>query len=215
MEMGQSSAGHPWQVSFVTVYRPPNPDAMRLGSARASDVPMLGSTVRVGSEVGEYLVQAMSFKQPANEPNVRKRQATEPIHISEDDSDVSVPCFLVEEATNGVAIPYSIFVIQKLLQCAVGNVKSAKKIRSGAILLEVESKHMATRALAMTNWLETEIKVSAHRSLNSSRGVIRCRDFRECQDERCSTHFGLKESPRSDVSWLKRELHQSQQTLSF
>jgi len=34
----------------------------------------------------------------------------------------------------------------------------------------------------MTTWVDTEIKVSLHRSLNSSRGVIRCRDFRDCDD---------------------------------
>ena len=55
MVRGQSSVGHAWQVSLVTVYLPLNPDVKRLGSARASDAPMLGSTVRVGSEVDETL----------------------------------------------------------------------------------------------------------------------------------------------------------------
>ena len=183
MDKSQSSVGHAWQVSSVTVYRPPNPDVKRLGSARASDVPMLGSTVRVGSEVDETQNQTMSVNQTTTEPDQRKRQATEPIHSYEDDADESSARFSVVEATCGSPISYSIFTIQKLLQCAVGTVKSAKKIRSGAVLIEVDSKRMAKRALDMTNWLDTEIKVSPHRSLNCSRGVIRCRDFKDCADD--------------------------------
>jgi hypothetical protein len=55
MDRGQSSVGHAWQVSSVTVYLPLSPDVKRLGSARASDAPVLGPTVRVGSEVDETL----------------------------------------------------------------------------------------------------------------------------------------------------------------
>ena len=108
---------------------------------------MLGSTVRVGSEVDETQNQTMSANQTTTEPNQRKRQATEPIYSYEDDADESFPRFLVVEATSGSPISYSIFTIQKLLQCAVGTVKSAKKIRYGAVLIEVDSKHMAKRAL--------------------------------------------------------------------
>jgi len=41
---------------------------------------------------------------------------------------------------------------------------------------------MAKRVMSMTTWVDTEIKVSPHRSLNSSRGVVRCCDFRDCAD---------------------------------
>jgi len=75
----------------------------------------------------------------------------------------------VVETTDFIPIKLSIFTIQKILQCAVRNVKSAKKLRSGAVLVEVDSKPMVKRALSMTTWLDTEIKVIPHRSLNSSR----------------------------------------------
>jgi len=39
----------------------------------------------------------------------------------------------------------------------------------------------------MTTWLDTEIKVTQHRSLNSSRGIIRYCDFRDCDDKTAST----------------------------
>ena len=72
---------------------------------------------------------------------------------------------------------------RKVIQMAVGNIKTAKKLRNGSVLLEVSSKVQADRALAMTNWIDTPVKVTAHRSLNSSKGVIRCREFRDCEDD--------------------------------
>jgi hypothetical protein len=54
---------------------------------------------------------------------------------------------------------YSIFAIQKLLKCAVGDVKSPKKLRNGAVLIEVTSKAQADKALKMTNWIDVQVKV--------------------------------------------------------
>jgi hypothetical protein len=51
--MDQSSVGHSWQVFNVRVCRSLNSDAKRLGSARASDAPLLDRTVTVGSENDE------------------------------------------------------------------------------------------------------------------------------------------------------------------
>jgi len=64
-----------------------------------------------------------------------------------------------------------------------------KQLRSGVVLVEVVSKPMAKRALSMTTWLDTETRVTPHIYviisiyLNSSRSVIRCRDFRDCDDD--------------------------------
>ena len=96
--------------------------------------------------------------QPEPNEKSKKRKSTDPIHLSEDDSDVLFPHFLVVETTNETPIGFSIFTIQKILQCAVGNVKSAKKLRNGVVLFEVDSKQMATRALAMTNWLNIDLR---------------------------------------------------------
>jgi len=51
--MDQSSVEHSWQVFNVRVYRSLNSDVKRLGSARASDAPLLDRTVTVGSESDE------------------------------------------------------------------------------------------------------------------------------------------------------------------
>ena len=127
----------------------------------------------------------MAEKYPTNTPSdkSKKRRADDLLTVSDDDeNDASFPRFLVVEPSTEEQIKHSIFAIQKILQCAVGAVKSAKKLRSGSVLIEVQTKAQADNAMAMQMWIDTPVKVSAHRSLNVSRGVIRCRDFRDCSD---------------------------------
>jgi hypothetical protein len=73
--------------------------------------------------------------------------------------------------------------IQKLLKSAVGDVKNAKKLRNGTVLVEVASKAQTASALKMHTWISTPVKVTPHRSLNTSKVVIRCREMRDCSDE--------------------------------
>jgi len=73
---------------------------------------------------------------------------------------VSFPHFFVVETTNEEPIKFSIFTIKQFIRVVA--------------LIEVDSKIMATRAMAMTTWLNTKIIVSPHWSFNSSRGVLRC-----------------------------------------
>ena len=117
----------------------------------------------------------------------KKRRADESSQLSDSETDGtssnSYPTFLVVEPKNGQTIKLSIFAIQKLLKCAVGDVKSAKKLRNGSILLEVCSKAQATNALKMTTWVDTPVSVTPHRSLNSCKGIIRCRDLRDCSED--------------------------------
>lgn len=112
----------------------------------------------------------------------KKRRADDSLFVSDDDSSSSYPAFLVVEPDSGHTIGISIFGIQKLLKCAVGDVKSAKKLRNGCVLIEVASKAQAENALKMKHWIDTPVTVSAHRSLNTCKGVIRCRDLRDCSE---------------------------------
>ena len=59
-------------------------------------------------------------------------------------------------------IKYNIFAVQKFVQCGVGDVKSAKKLRNGTVLIEVSTKEQAQKALNMTTWFDTPITVTAH-----------------------------------------------------
>jgi hypothetical protein len=113
----------------------------------------------------------------------KKRRASDSLILGDDDSANIFPTFLVVEAVNGQNIDLSIFAIQKLLKCAVGDVKNAKKLRNGTVLVEVVSKAQTESALTMHIWISTPVKVTPHRSLNTSKSIIRCREMRDCSDE--------------------------------
>ena len=83
--------------------------------------------------------------------------------VSEDENDVTFPRFLVVAGKDDQPIKYSIFAIQKFLQCGVGDVKTAKKLQNGNVLVEVTTKKESDRALQMTNWFDTPISVTPHR----------------------------------------------------
>jgi hypothetical protein len=130
---------------------------------------------------------------PANQPgtNERKRQkrvADESYVLSDDDNDGNFPSLL----SSKLLIKYSSFAIQVLLKCAVGDVKSAKKLRNGAVLIEVTSQAQADKALEMPTWTDVNLKASPHTSLSMSKGIIRCRDLRDCRDE------DILDAPRPD-----------------
>ena len=110
----------------------------------------------------------------------KKRRTEDVLTLSDDES--TFPRYLVVSSTDELPITLSIIGIQKLLSCAVGDIKSAKKLRNGSVLIEVRNKNQADAALQMANCVSQPVKVTAHRSLNTSRGIIRCREFRDCDE---------------------------------
>ncbi|XP_053389700.1 uncharacterized protein LOC128552683, partial [Mercenaria mercenaria] len=69
------------------------------------------------------------------------------------------------------------FVIEKTLESIAGTPKSVKKLRTGDLLVEIEKAAHAQNLLKMTNFFGHPCKCIAHRTLNSSRGVISCPDL--------------------------------------
>ena len=75
------------------------------------------------------------------------------------------------------------FVIEKVLQGSVCQTAGCKKMRQGGLLVEVTKKVQADNLMKMTEFFNVEVSVSAHRSLNSCKGVIQCRDLAELDPE--------------------------------
>lgn len=130
--------------------------------------------------------------QTHNERKKLKRGPDNSLVVSDDDADTNLnyPTFIVVEQTNGSPIPVSVFGLHKILQCAVGKIKNFKKLRNGSILIEVADKTQADNALNMKQIVNPNdighpinVKASAHRSLNSSKGIIRCRDLRDSSED--------------------------------
>jgi hypothetical protein len=107
----------------------------------------------------------------------KKRRADDSNLTDSDNDTATFPHFLIAETVDGQPLKYSIITISKLLQCAVGTVTSAKKLRSGSVLIEVANRHQAELALRLNTWIDVPMKVSPHKTLNTSRGIIRCREF--------------------------------------
>ena len=65
------------------------------------------------------------------------------------------------------------FAVEKAIQGRFGTVKKVSKLRSGSLLIEAARPTQAKMILDTTLLLNIEVKATAHRSLNTSKGVIR------------------------------------------
>ena len=65
----------------------------------------------------------------------------------------------------------------------IGTLKTIKRLQRGDILDETEKQSYNRMLLGLTQLAGVPVKVSSHRSLNTSRGVIRSRDIADCNIE--------------------------------
>jgi len=75
------------------------------------------------------------------------------------------------------------FWIHKSLLAAVGTLTSVKILRSGAIIAETASKTYSNKLLNLSELAGVPVKAEPHRSLNLSKGVIRCAELKKCSRE--------------------------------
>mgnify|MGYP003417406480 FL=1 len=68
------------------------------------------------------------------------------------------------------------FLINKFFKSAVGSVK-VTPMRSGSLLIESDRTVYSVLLLAIKEIAGIPVNVSSHKSLNSSRGVVRCREL--------------------------------------
>ena len=76
------------------------------------------------------------------------------------------------------------FLIQKVIHSISGEPESIKKLqRSDQLLIEVKKKAHAENLLRTTTFHDLKVRVYPHTSLNTSKGVIRCAELRNCSDQ--------------------------------
>jgi len=75
------------------------------------------------------------------------------------------------------------FVIEKVFQSTIGSVEECRKLRSGDLLVKVRSRKQAEKLQAMTTFHNINVEASAHRTLNSSRGVVRSYELSQMTPE--------------------------------
>lgn len=91
------------------------------------------------------------------------------------------PRFLVVEGTDPdkPLSRLSPFAIRKGFEGISKEIKNVKRLRDGSYLVECPSQRICQQILKRDGkiFVDRPVRVSPHRSLNSSRGVVRCRDL--------------------------------------
>ncbi|XP_041377291.1 uncharacterized protein LOC121389706 [Gigantopelta aegis] len=131
-----------------------------------------GTLKRVHTEVSDFL--SSDEESMKSKTNVKKSKVISSQHW---------PRFLVISSTDDGALnKLSPFAIQKAIVGLAGEPKSVKKIKNGLLVECLTEKH-STCLLKSTVFCNVPIKVTPHTSLNSSKGVNRCRDLAGVSEE--------------------------------
>ena len=111
-----------------------------------------------------------------NRPNDNDSDSDNEIFLN----DSNFPRFLIMSSTSEdfPLTKLSPFAIQKAFIGIAGNgLKSTKRLRNGSFLIECVKKHQANNLLRTVKIVDRPVKVTIHKALNSSKGVIRCREL--------------------------------------
>ena len=75
------------------------------------------------------------------------------------------------------------FAIDKALKCAIETVKPIKSLRSGDLSVEVSSASQSRSLNKINNLAGCPVTASPRRTLNTRKGVIRCRVLIDCSKD--------------------------------
>ncbi|XP_031337236.1 uncharacterized protein LOC116182311 [Photinus pyralis] len=98
------------------------------------------------------------------------------------ETEESVPRFLVVKRKEGDFNNVSPFLISKSLYGLLGEVKNVKKVK-GELLIETRTSKQSKQFLKAKRLGEFEVKVEPHMALNTSKGVVYCKDLLNCTIE--------------------------------
>lgn len=133
-------------------------------------------------------------------PKRNKRNHESDSDYSSDESVPSWPRFLVMEGTDNdnSLKKLSPFAVSKGILGIAGEPKSVKVISQG-LLIEVSKKTHSDNLLKCTEIAFVPVKVTPHKTLNSRKGVIRCRELSDMQEEDIKTELASQK-----VTYVKR-----------
>src|SRR6267154_3187635 len=124
---------------------------------------------------GKRPLTSSNESSPSNEQTTKLNEET--TNIRDLCATDAWPRFLVMESLEEKSLSrLSPFIIEKAMK-GICDVVDAKKLRSGALLIEVSRPAQATNLLMQTTFAMISVKVTPHRTMNSCKGVIRDRDL--------------------------------------
>ena len=95
------------------------------------------------------------------------------------------PKFIVIESTNKEKPITSLspFVIEKQIEATIGTPKSVKKLKNGTLLVETTRKTQTENLMKLKQFFNLPVEVTIHKTLNSSKGIIRDRNLKGESEE--------------------------------
>ena len=90
------------------------------------------------------------------------------------------PKFIIIESTNKETQVTSLspFVIEKQIESMIRTPKSVKKLKNGTLLVETTRKMQTDILLKSKKFFNLPVEVKPHKTLNSSKGIIRDRNLK-------------------------------------
>lgn len=142
---------------------------------------MVGGTPEV-SKISHFYMGSKA-KLPSDRSLKRVRtEATVPLKTT--DNTQAFSKFLVTHCEYELPLgKLSPFLVAKTLESCVGKSYKAKKLRSGDLLVEVETEQQSKALLGLTSIADRKVTVTPHRSLNTIRGVISEDDLLESTED--------------------------------
>ncbi len=86
------------------------------------------------------------------------------------------PRFIVLETIDKSPLKLNPFAVSKGIQGIAGDVKNVRRLRNGSLLIECLKRQQATNLLSTKSFIGIPVSVSAHRTLNTSKGIVRDRE---------------------------------------
>ena len=132
----------------------------------------------------------------------------------ENENDDQWPRFLIMEAADEkVPLNLNAFVLKKAIDgMANAELDNVKPMKSGSVFIEVETKLQCKNLLKTTKLLGyLPVKVSPHRTLNSSKFVIKCEELDKMDEEEIKKELqpqGIIAVKRISIRYSLRFNHQ-------
>ncbi|GBO42442.1 hypothetical protein AVEN_76069-1 [Araneus ventricosus] len=94
--------------------------------------------------------------------------------------------FIIQRISNSNETFHGVspFLVEKALTSSIDEAKSTKKLRSGDLLVEVESPKQAKEITKLNSLSTIPVSVKPHATLNSSKGVISCGELLNESEEK-------------------------------
>ena len=75
------------------------------------------------------------------------------------------------------------FVIDKFLKAKIGTLTDLRRLRGGQLLVKTDSETYSKKLLGLSDLAGVPVKATPHRTLNSSKGVVRCGELKHASEE--------------------------------